>query len=362
MKKTLIAAVLAFLAIGCSPKAQISGQFEGTEALAFSFATDMGTGLEVMKEVDVKGGKFAFDVAEESGDLIIYDPNDFMHFIRLYFVPDQQIVLTGTYKDYKISGSQFYKDMGEFKEICSDLDARYTEALDAMIKADEENTHPIISFDKVKAEVEIEKDDRALDYIKAHPDSDFSAYLASQIRTSLFDRAETSLTERARNGMMIRLIDKKHVSIHGAQIAEAAKEYIKEGVEAPDFTLKTLEGEDWTLSDHRGGYVLLDFWGTWCHFCVEGMPTLKKVVEAYPQLTVASIDCYDSEIEWKKGLEEIGIMTWTQLYNPREFALDAQYAVGGFPGFFIIDPDGNIKKIIEGEGGDFVGEVGSCLQ
>jgi len=361
MKKLIYCAV-ALLAVACAPKSQVSGNFAGTEKLGYSFATDMGTGLEIMKEVDIKDGSFAFDICDESGDVIIYDPDDFMHFIRIYFVPDEKIVFNGTYTDYTISGSSFYKDMGEFHELTRELDARVTEAIEAMIKAEEENTHPIISYEQVKAEVEEAKDDIALDYIKAHPDSDFSAYLASQIRTSLFDRAVTTLTERARNGKMIRLIDKKYVSIHGTQIAEKAKEYIKEGVEAPDFTIKTLEGEDWTLSEHRGGYVLLDFWGTWCHFCVEGMPELKKVVEAYPELTVASIDCYDSDIEWKKGLDEIGIMTWTQLYNPREFALDAQYAVDGFPSFYLIDPQGNIKKIFVGEGRGFVEEVGKYLE
>jgi len=361
MKKIILAALAFIMAVACAPKTQISGCFEGTETLGFSFCTDMGTALEIQKDIDIKNGKFAFDVADESGNIIIYDLNDFMHFIQIYFVPDEQIVLSGTYKDPVISGSQFYKEWGEFEAQNKDLKELENQALEAMIKAEEEGTRPIIDLEKVRAQNKIEKDDRALEYIKAHPDSDFSAYLASEIRVSLFDRAETMLTERARNGKMIRLLDKKHVTIHGAQIADAAKEYIKEGVEAPDFTLKTLEGEDWTLSAHRGGYVLLDFWGTWCHFCVESMPTLKKVVEAYPQLTVASIDCYDSEIEWKKGLDEIGIMTWTQLYNPREFALDAQYAVGGFPTFFLIDPRGNIKKIFEGESKGFVEELAPFL-
>lgn len=362
MKRIYIAALAALMAVACAPKTQISGHFEGTEKLAFSFATDMGTALEIMKDVDVKKGDFAFDVCEESGDLIIYDPADFLHFIRIYFVPDEQIVFNGTYKDWTISGSQFYKEYGEFHEICQDLDARLAEALDAMIEAENSNTRPIVSYEKVKAEVDVEKDDRALEYIKAHPDSDFSAYLASQIRVALFDRAESLLTERARDGKMIRLLDKKHVAIHGAEIAKEARERIKEGAEAPDFTLKTLEGEDWTLSAHRGGYVLLDFWGTWCHFCVEGMPELKKVVEAYPELTVASIDCHDSDIEWRKGLDEIGIMTWTQLYNPSDFALDAQYAVDGFPSFYLIDPDGNIKKIFVGEERNFVETVGKYLE
>lgn len=362
MKKVIIAAFAALAVVSCGPKAQFSGNISGVDGLSISFTTDLGTGLEFMKDVEMKDGSFSMDIADESGSLLIYDKSNFITCQNIYFVPDEKLVINGSLTDYTISGSQFYQDMGEFHEMTRELDARVYEALLNMDKAEREGTRPIVSYEKVKDEVEQEKGTVALDFIKAHPDSDFSAYLASTLRTALFDRGESLLTERARNGKMARLLDNKHVSIHGSEIAEKAKEYIKVGVEAPDFTLKTSTGEDWTLSAHRGGYVMLDFWGTWCHFCVEGLPHVKTCVEAYPQLTVVSVDCYDSEIEWKKGLDEHPIMTWTQVYNPRQVALDAQYAVGGFPSFIVIDPEGNIAGILEGDSPKLVEEIGALIK
>jgi peroxiredoxin len=52
-------------------------------------------------------------------------------------------------------------------------------------------------------------------------------------------------------------------------------------IDAPDFTLKTLTGEDVTLSQYRGKVVLLDFWATWCGPCMQSIPELVRIQEKY---------------------------------------------------------------------------------
>ena len=46
---------------------------------------------------------------------------------------------------------------------------------------------------------------------------------------------------------------------------------------APDFTLTALDGSSFTLSDHRGEVVILNFWATWCLPCLAEMPTLEAL-------------------------------------------------------------------------------------
>jgi len=48
-------------------------------------------------------------------------------------------------------------------------------------------------------------------------------------------------------------------------------------VEAPAFTLDTLGGRRFALTDLRGRVVLLNFWATWCHACREEMPSLERL-------------------------------------------------------------------------------------
>ncbi len=47
------------------------------------------------------------------------------------------------------------------------------------------------------------------------------------------------------------------------------------------FTLPTLDGHQWTLSQHRGHVVLLNFWATWCLPCQAETPSLVKIAKEY---------------------------------------------------------------------------------
>ena len=48
-----------------------------------------------------------------------------------------------------------------------------------------------------------------------------------------------------------------------------------------DFTFPTLDGPSWTLSQHRGRVVLLNFWATWCPPCQAETPALVRVASEY---------------------------------------------------------------------------------
>ena len=48
-----------------------------------------------------------------------------------------------------------------------------------------------------------------------------------------------------------------------------------------DFRLPTLDGQHWTLSQHRGHVVLLNFWATWCPPCQAETPSLVKIAREY---------------------------------------------------------------------------------
>ncbi len=44
--------------------------------------------------------------------------------------------------------------------------------------------------------------------------------------------------------------------------------------EAPAFTLMDINGKPLSLSDLKGKWVVLDFWGSWCPWCIKGFLAL----------------------------------------------------------------------------------------
>lgn len=51
--------------------------------------------------------------------------------------------------------------------------------------------------------------------------------------------------------------------------------------ELPDFTLDTIDGERFRLSDHVGKEVIvLSFWATWCMPCLAELPHLEELYQA----------------------------------------------------------------------------------
>ena len=55
----------------------------------------------------------------------------------------------------------------------------------------------------------------------------------------------------------------------------------KPGELVPDFDFETLDGSQKTLSQLRGGYVLINFWATWCNPCVAGLPAVRAIHDEY---------------------------------------------------------------------------------
>ena len=120
---------------------------------------------------------------------------------------------------------------------------------------------------------------------------------------------------------------------------------------APDFELPDLQGNPLKLSSLRGKYVVLDFWGSWCIWCIRGIPSMK---EAYPKykdkMEILGVDCRDSEAKWKAAVEEHAL-PWLHVQCPDSQlqALAGMYNIEGFPTKVIIDPEGKLVKTVVGE-------------
>lgn len=142
---------------------------------------------------------------------------------------------------------------------------------------------------------------------------------------------------------------------NNTQQAQSTEEVaiVQERVPAPDFTLNDINGKPLSLSDLRGKWVVLDFWGSWCPWCIKGFPALKEAYKEYNgKIEVLGIDCRDSEEVWKEAVKKYEL-PWLQVYNPGDNGLVEKYEIQGYPTKFIIDPEGNIANVTIGEDPEF---------
>lgn len=110
---------------------------------------------------------------------------------------------------------------------------------------------------------------------------------------------------------------------------------------APDFTMSTGDGTRYTLSDLRGGWVIVNFWATWCGPCVEEMPVLQAISEDYAaSVTLLGINQGESHEKVRNFQSELGL-TFPLLVMPDAETLK-NYQVISLPQTVIIEPSGEI--------------------
>ena len=117
------------------------------------------------------------------------------------------------------------------------------------------------------------------------------------------------------------------------------------GQSAPDFRLSLLDGETVSLAGLRGQVTVVNFWATWCPSCVEEMPDLQAVWEAYDDQNVAflGVAFQDEEATVRSAMAEYGTTYAVGLDTGDRIA--EQYGITGIPETFIVGPDGRVAYV-----------------
>lgn len=120
---------------------------------------------------------------------------------------------------------------------------------------------------------------------------------------------------------------------------------VKVGMPAPNFTLKSIENKDVSLSDYKGKYLLIDFWAYWCGPCIKGFPELREIRKSYPEdkLAILSISTDKNYDKWVTAVNEHKL-PWTQVIDDANLPVDigAKYAVVAIPHLILVSPEGTI--------------------
>lgn len=125
-----------------------------------------------------------------------------------------------------------------------------------------------------------------------------------------------------------------------------AQNLLKTGTVAPEFSLPMPNRKIFSLADHKGKYILLDFWASWCPDCRKDSPYIMSLYEKFAPKGVEFVGVsFDTKAEaWKNGVEKLGIK-YTQvsdMKHMRESAVAQTYCVKWIPTVYVVDPEGKV--------------------
>lgn len=309
----------------------------------------------VYDTVPVNGGKAVFNLdakgaARYNIDLGNEATADF------YAAPDENIrvvVKSVNPLDYTVDGTALMKDMTSLEALSAPIQQEY-----ASIMKSGGMTQPIY-------EGIMERYLKVMrDFVAENPDSPAVPYAILQLPEEEFMKAYNAMSESARKSIMMPFAEQQKV-VAEAQIERAKKiaEMTSGNTDAPAFTLKNLDGKDVSLSDFKGKWVVLDFWGSWCGWCIKGIPALKDAYKKYAgKLEVIGIDCNETEEAWRAGVKKYEL-PWVNVYNnPNDPTLLQQYGVQGFPTKAIVNPEGKLVDITSGEDPSFYDRLAGFIK
>lgn len=356
MKKTFLSIALAVAFCSCEAQHQVTVKFTDLTNDTIS-ATLLDKSLASRgpeEKIVAKDGQITYDVDGQDARILTlnYKAGGKMQRMQVTVVPGEQGIMTITGGGGTWSGSKFYADLAAFE---AQIDPIQYE-MNAIVQDYQKKMAQGANRDALQKEImpkyeELEKKMRAThkNYVLANPDNEVSATLLVQLGVEDAEECLAKLTDKVKNGRFAQFVThaKNRVEKEKARM-EAAKK-VGDGQPAPDFTLKNLEGKDMKLSDLRGKYVVLDFWGSWCGWCIKGFPEMKKYYEKYKsKMEILGVDCNDTEQKWKDAVKKHEL-PWKHVYCPRSSNVLDMYAITGFPTKLVIDPKGNIVKTIVGE-------------
>lgn len=253
--------------------------------------------------------------------------------------------------DYTLNGSDNQQRWFEFRQTYDSLQMRLDLLNFAAMMMSPQGLTPEDSIFVQMKHLQEQIDRIKSDYVGANPSDEVSAFVLTTFpNNARFDSLYTLTDERVKQGALKEWLDLQKELADRANASQKAREAVVEGAQAPDFTLTDIAGKPFTLSSLYGGgkYIVLDFWGTWCGWCMKGMPDMKKAYEQYrDRLEIVGIDCGDQEETWRKSVETLQL-PWVNVRAEGE-DIPVLFGVEAFPTKLVLDPQGIVVARITGE-------------
>jgi cytochrome c biogenesis protein CcmG/thiol:disulfide interchange protein DsbE len=117
---------------------------------------------------------------------------------------------------------------------------------------------------------------------------------------------------------------------------------------APELQGSTMSGGEFDIDDHRGQWVVVNFFATWCPPCVEEHPELVAFDQRHgDEVQLVSVAFDDTEVDRVETFFAENGGDWPVITGGADGA-SLDYGVKKLPESFLIDPAGNVAVKING--------------
>lgn len=204
-------------------------------------------------------------------------------------------------------------------------------------------------------------------YIDNNKDNPAAVFALLNTTGETFLNYYSQLGENAKTSILFPFAERQKATIERQVESERRQKELESGnVIAPEFSLPDEKGNIVNLCNYRGKWVVLDFWGSWCGWCIKGFPKMKEAYAKFAdKAEFIGIDCGDSREKWLNALAKYEL-PWVNLYNDTESNIenrpDQSYSIQGYPTKVIISPEGKIVKIVTGEDPQFYSDLDNLIK
>lgn len=366
MKKVIVAAMSALL-VTFAASADVtvklpSGQAKEKYAVMHNLTSDYSQPSKqrnptFVDSVAVKDNVLEFAV-DNSGNASYSIPIEGREAIQFYTSPGDNLkvdVKSLSPLEYTVTGSVLMNDISSLQPKAKELMMKYREIAKVEPRDEkgiEDAYNDIMNLYK--------------GFMEKNPKSPAVIYaMLNALQGEDFLDAFNNLDESLKTTPLYPIAESQKKYVESRIAADKHRDELQSGnVYAPNFTFKDLEGKDVSLSDFKGKWVVIDFWGAWCPWCIKGFPKLKDAYEQYKsELEVIGVDCNDKEDAWRAAVKKYEL-PWVNVRNPLmggESQILTDYAVQGFPTKVIVNPEGKIANITVGEDPGFFDTLAKLL-
>ena len=351
MRNKFIVLSIVLLHLACTKPAgdgfeingSLSGQSDGIEVFLF----DMQKGRDIQKSI-LKDGKFRFYGKVEGVEkFMIHDATFQSH--KTVWLENSMVemeVIKADFESAHVIGSEIQKEGELWEELITPL-YKKREKLNKQLGNEEQLDDSLKSrINKEIATIDKEITEQKHDFIKVH--SDFKV-----VSLLLFENKE--------------VFGKENTRVLYANIKEDIKSnywgkkldlYLNHSIDLsvgdilPDILLPDISGKNISIESYRGNYVLLEFWESACHACIDENALLRDVYRNYhPQgFEIYAVSLDHEKSNWQETLERDSV-SWNTVSDLKGLNGDIaiRFEIEYLPLNYLIDPNGLIiSKNIRG--------------